>query len=69
MTTESMTAAARRAPEAAAATATAAAGLCPEVRREADPRPAPLWLRPAYSLTHAGQGLAVAVRVSARSGA
>ena len=60
MTNESLTAPARRAPDAAAA-----AALRPDVRPEGESRPAPLWLRPAYSLTHSGLGLSVAVRVSA----
>jgi hypothetical protein len=64
MTNESPTLAAHRAPEAASPVA-----LCLEVRPVGESRPAPLWLRPAYSLTHAGPGLSVAVRVSARPGA
>ncbi|MEN9796819.1 MAG: hypothetical protein RL653_515 [Pseudomonadota bacterium] len=65
MTTESLAPTARRVPDAAA---TAAAAPRPDAVPEAESRPAPLWLRPAYSLTHAGLGLSVAVRVSARPG-
>ena len=62
MTTESLTSLSRRVPDAAAAVA-----VRPDARPELDgSAPAPLRLRPAYSLSPAAHGLGVAVRVSGR---